>query len=102
MFVKIFFRGMVITLSSGCVVARYIRKMLELIKNFGCNNLCNNSFFFFFFFQGIYMELICAYLDKFCTNKSHYFILALLYFVKTGSLNFLAKCLRFILLISTA
>ena len=48
MFVKIFFRGMVITLSSGCVVARYIRKMLELIKNFGCNNLCNNSFFFFF------------------------------------------------------
>ena len=50
MFVKIFFRGMVITLSSGCVVARYIRKMLELIKNFGCNNLCNNSFFFFFFF----------------------------------------------------
>ena len=97
MFVKIFFRGMVITLSFGCVVARYIRKMLELIKNFGCNNLCNNSFF-----QGIYMELICAYLDKFCTNKSHYFILALLYFVKTGSLNFLAKCLRFILLISTA
>ena len=50
MFVKIFFRGMVITLSSGCVVARYIRKMLELIKNFGCNNLCNNFFFFFFFF----------------------------------------------------
>ena len=48
MFVKIFFRGMVITLSFGCVVARYIRKMLELIKNFGCNNLCNNSFFFFF------------------------------------------------------
>ena len=47
MFVKIFFRGMVITLSFGCVVARYIRKMLELIKNFGCNNLCNNSFFFF-------------------------------------------------------
>ena len=51
MFVKIFFRGMVITLSFGCVVARYIRKILELIKNFGCNNLCNNSFFFFFFFS---------------------------------------------------
>ena len=69
MFVKIFFCGMVITLSFGCVVARYIRKILELIKNFGCNNLCNNSFFF----QGICMELICAYLDKFCTNKSALF-----------------------------